>query len=163
MWGRFGLTRPRSVSPLMPVSKLRIDIGRSCRKARCVRPVGLCALIAVLCAASSATSWAQATPSIHSRNQPSSAIDQWLTSPTAIRLTPAEQKLVDTMRTSYEIESRRVRHASLQQDDITTTLQMRDLVLKYQAMVRALLDQNQRTIFDRNVRSTSRPAWRPPE
>lgn len=144
----------------MPISKLRIVSGRSCPKACRATPVGLCALILVLFAAPTATIWAQTTPSTDARHGQTSAVDQWLSSPTAIRLTSAQQKLVDTMRTSYEVESRKVRDASIKQADITTTLQMRDLTLKYQAMVRALLDERQRAIFDRNIRTGAPIQWR---
>lgn len=81
------------------------------------------------------------------------AIDQWLSRPTRIVLTKAQQARLDTIRAKYVAERKAVNDVAKSEGEMAAILKMRDLDGKYQKLVRALLTPRQQTVFDKNVRA----------
>ncbi len=86
--------------------------------------------------------------------QESTTIDQWVSHPTKIVLTRAQQLRLDTVRARYITERDSTSEAAKPQGEMAVILKMRDLDAKYRKVVRALLTPDQQRVFDKNVDSS---------
>lgn len=82
-----------------------------------------------------------------------SAIDRWLTQPTAITLTADQQKKVDSLKTAMTAEQQKLFEdmRSGNGDRSEMRSKMMDMQKKYEGAVKAVLTPEQQKTFDANV------------
>lgn len=87
-------------------------------------------------------------------NQSQLSVDRWMTKPTPIVLTVAQQKSFDSVRTKYVDEATKMKTDAKATNDMSVVMKMREVDLRYQKQVRAILTTEQQAVFDKNIKAS---------
>jgi hypothetical protein len=111
-------------------------------------------LSVLICIAGAASTSAAQTPTGSTgRGQVASPVKRWVTQPTPITLTAAQQKKVDSISAKFVAEDRQDRIKEKGQSETVIVMRMMKMTGTYQKAVRAILSPAQQAIFDRNVQA----------